>query len=478
LTASGLTLHWTRVARINTYVLLSKVPGQTAKYSVVSGTSSTPPPVPGVTVRYSVRTTAAGSAWSTEQAISYPSPPPAVDTQAAPALSLSGQTLTWNAVAGVNTYVLRRSVSGQADRFSVVSGTSVTPAPVSGATVYYSVRTAVDGSAWSPQVAIVYPAAAPPASRTLPPPASTGFQPALSSGNNPLYDIPGSAKLGAKVVRLTYDITSSASTIEPAIAEYAAKGIRVTLLADFDGYIPTPAEATGLASWARAFGPGGTIWAGRSDGALAVTSIEFGNETSYNYQYSDDSPSGYATRAHSYALRFAEAATAIRAANPAVGLLAQGDSGNAGEAWVQDMFEAVPNLGALVAGWTIHPYGPSWHERLVNLVNQTAAQGAPSTIPIDITEWGLSTDNGRCLSSNFGWNKCMTYQEAGDLLTRTVSEMRQLLGSRMGLFTLYQVRDQKLTGSSSEMEGYFGALQHELQPKGAFTQAVEALMAA
>jgi hypothetical protein len=477
LTVAGFTLHWTRVARINTYVLLSNVPGRAVRYSVVSGTSVTPPPVPGVTVRYSVRTTANGSAWSAEQAISYPSPPTTLDTQAAPALSVSGQTLSWSTVANVNTYVLRRSVSGQVDRFSVVSGTSVTPAPVSGTTVRYSVRTAVEGSAWSSQVAIVYPAAAPPASRTLPEPASAGFQPGVTSGSDQLYDIPGAAKLGAKVVRLAFPINESVRSIEPVIAEYAAKGIRVAPMADFDSYFPTPAETTGLALWAKAFGPGGTFWAGRSNSGLAITSIEFGNETSYSYQYPDDSPSGYAARAQSYALRFAEAATAVRAANPGVGLLAQGDSGNAGPAWVQDMFKAVPDLGGLVAGWTIHPYGPEWHERLVNLVNQTAAQGAPATIPIDITEWGISSDNGRCLSANFGWNKCMTYQEAGDALTRSVSEMRQLLGGRLGHFTLYQVRDQKLTGSSSDIEAYFGALQHELQPKGAFTQAVEALMA-
>lgn len=476
LTVSGLTLSWTRVANINTYVLLSKVPGQTAKYSVVSGTSVTPPPVPGLTVRYSVRTTTNRSAWSTEQAITYPSTPP-TNTQAAPTLAVSGQTLTWSAVANVNTYVLRRSISGQADRFSVVSGNSVTPAALSGVTVFYSVRTAVDGSAWSPQVSIVYPAAAPPPSRTVPEGTSAGFQPGLTSGSDALYDPPGAAKLGARVVRIGFAITASVKSIEPVIAMYAAKGIRVVLLADFDSSMPNPAEATSLATWAGAFGPGGTFWAGHSNGGLAVTSIEFGNETSYSYQYPDDTPSGYASRAQAYAVSFAVAATAIRASNPGVGLLAQGDSGNAGPAWVQNMFKAVPDLGQLVVGWTIHPYGPGWHERLVNLVNQTAAQGAPSTIPIDMTEWGLSTDNGRCLTANFGWNKCMTYQEAGDVLTRTVSEMRQLLGSRMGLFMLYQVRDQRLTGASTDIEGYFGALQHELQPKGAFTQAVEALMA-
>jgi hypothetical protein len=303
------------------------------------------------------------------------------------------------------------------------------------------------------------------------------FQPGLNSGSDPTYDIPGAAQLGAKVVRLDFSISETATQIEPLIAAYAAVGIRVAPLADFHSSMPTPAEAKDLATWVSAFGPGGTFWADRTDGQLAIQTIEFGNETSYAYQYSNDTPAGYASRAQTYALRFAEAATAIKAANPGVGLLAQADAGNAGGLWVENMFKAVPDLASMVAGWTIHPYGTSWRARLEELVAQTAAQGAPSTIPIDITEWGLSTDNGRCLSENFGWNPCMTYQEASEVLSRTVSEMRAMLGGRLDMFMLYQVRDQTLTGASSEREAYFGAVQHELQPKGAYTTAVKTLLA-
>jgi hypothetical protein len=42
-----------------------------------------------------------------------------------------------------------------------VSGNSITPPAVAGATVSYSVRTAVEGSAWAPEVSIVYPRSAP-----------------------------------------------------------------------------------------------------------------------------------------------------------------------------------------------------------------------------------------------------------------------------------------------------------------------------
>ncbi|MGA9313704.1 MAG: hypothetical protein WBV77_03640 [Solirubrobacteraceae bacterium] len=307
---------------------------------------------------------------------------------------------------------------------------------------------------------------------------SAVFQPGLNSGSDPTYDIPGAAQLGAKLVRIAFDIDETPQQMETVISEYAAKGIQVEPMASFYGKLPTPAEAQNLASWANAFGPGGTFWTHRSGTLEPIQSIEFGNETSYSYQYSNDTVAGYASRAQTYALRFAEAVSAIRSTNPSVGLLAQGDAGNANSAWVENMFKAVPNLGGLVAGWTIHPYGPEWRDRLETLIQQTAAQGAPSTIPIDVTEWGLSSDNGHCLTENYGWNACMSYQEAGEALSETVSEMRQMLGSRLDMFMLYQVRDQEATGASNQRESYFGALQHELQPKGAYTTAVKSLLSA
>jgi hypothetical protein len=307
---------------------------------------------------------------------------------------------------------------------------------------------------------------------------STGFQPGLNSGSDPTYDIPGAVQLGTKLVRIAFDISETPQQMETVIAEYAGKGIQVEPMASFYGKLPTPAEAQNLAGWAKAFGPNGSFWTHRSGTPEPIQSIEFGNETSYSYQYSDDTVAGYASRAQTYALRFAEAVSAIRSTNPNVGLLAQGDAGNANSAWVENMFKAVPNLGGLVAGWTIHPYGPEWRGRLETLISQTSAQGAPSTIPIDITEWGLSSDKGHCLTENYGWNACMSYQEAGEALSETVSEMRQMLGSRLDMFMLYQVRDQEATGAGNQRESYFGALQHELQPKGAYTTAVKSLLSA
>jgi hypothetical protein len=308
---------------------------------------------------------------------------------------------------------------------------------------------------------------------------TTTFQPGINSGSAALWELPGAVKLGAKVVRIGLEINEPMTQIEQIVEGYAAQGIRVAPLAEFNGRLPSPAEAKNLASWAKAFGPGGTFWATHSGGQFAIQTIEFGNETSYNWQYSEseDTAAGYVSRAQSYALRFAEAANAIKATNAGVGLLAQADSGNAGPSWVENMFKAVPDFASLVAGWTVHPYGPQWREKVEEVVSQTTAAGAPSSIPIDITEWGISSDDGACLSGNYGWNPCMNYQEAGEALSRSIAEMREVLHGRLGLFLLYKIRDQKAAGASTYREEYFGALQSELQPKGAFTTAVEQMLA-
>ncbi len=493
--ANGVKLNWNAIERAGGYVVVSAVPGQPYHYEYVKQSSDTPPPVPGQTVAYAVRTAVRNSHWSNIVKISYPAAPPAptptppagppaeeLNLKAAPALHVSGQTLMWNLVANVSAYILETKVPGQPEAFTAVSGTSTTPPAVPGKTVTYSVRTAVDGSAWAPTVTITYPATPAP-KEPAPAPKETsfsvlgsdGFEPGINSGTNP-QDFTGATMLGAKVVRISLAIGAPASALEYAVANYAAKGIRVAPLASFYGRIPTPAEAQNVASWAAEFGPGGTFWAKRSDGNLAIQTIEFGNETSYGYQYGDSAGApSYQARAQTYAVRLREAAEAIGATGIKVGVLAVADdpSGN----WMNGMFQAVPNLGNYVSGWVTHPYGTYGKTKLLGVLAQTAAHGAPSNIPIDITEWGLSTDNGVCVAENYGYNPCMTYAEAAEQLKRSVAEIKTIAGSRLRMFMLYQVRDQQVAGASNEREAFFGLLQHEDQSKGAYTTAAQELLA-
>jgi hypothetical protein len=443
----------------------------------------------------------------------------------APVLAVAGDRLTWTRNPRVDAYVLLRAVAGRAPQYSVIHGTAATPAPIPGATVDYRIRTSAGWSAWSDMQQITYlapatpPAPLPSASKTPAAPApgeafsprapasapaeaetkteveaetetseahsetnpqpaasTSNFQPGLVSGTNMNEDLQGAVLLGAKVVRIGFSIATTTKEMEPVIAGYAAKGIRVQPLAEFYARTPSPTEAQNLASWARAFGPGGTFWASHAGGQLAIEAIEFGNETASEGQYNDrPGEASFQARAETYALRFKEAAGAISATGAHVGLLAQ-DEDTSGD-WINAMYTAVPDLTNYVAGWTIHPYGGEQYnrERLDALITQTAAHGA-SAIPVDITEWGVSTDNGDCVNFNEGFNLCMSYEEAAQVLKSTVTWIRKLLGNRLGDFFLYQVRDQRSAGSSSNCQYFYGVLQHELQPKGAYTTAAQALL--
>jgi hypothetical protein len=512
LSVEGNRLSWTQIGNVQTYVLQRSVPGEAVQYSLVRGTSTTPPPVPGLVVSYALRTDVGGSTWSQSRTISYPSPkhapsapqpgqpetnptppettptppetnptpPERIDTQAAPAIIVSGKQLRWNAAVGVSAYVLATIVPGHPTTYTEVTGTSTTPTAVPGVTVRYSVRTAVNGSVWAPEVAISYPAVPAPPEKTAPAPespASPGgtFEPGIN-GSYETTDVNNAAQLGAKIVRLAFPIGMAAAHFESLVAAYAAKGVRVELLAEFYGTLPTPAEAQNLAGWAKEYGPGGSFWANRSDGQLAVQTIEFGNETSGGYQYGDEpgKPS-FTARAQTYAVRLKESAEAISAGGVKVGLLAVSEDWTGD--WMNGMFSAVPNLGSYITGWISHPYGTGWKTKIEDIIKQAAAHGAPATLPIDVTEWGIATDNGRCLVNNYGLNPCMTYQEAAETMRRTVAEIRALLGSREGLFLIYQGRDQGITGTSNDREMYFGLVQHALQPKGAYTTAAEEVLA-
>jgi hypothetical protein len=323
----------------------------------------------------------------------------------------------------------------------------------------------------------------PPAPRQIILPPVNGFKPGLVGTADHSRSAIAAERLGADVMRLEFDVGTPASALRGSVAAVAGQGVQALLLAGFHGRMPTEAEARNLAGWAAEFGPGGSFWNGRADGHLAVRQIEFGNETSYSYQYGDTwSDQSYKDRAKLYATRFAQARAAIAATGRQVGLLAQADDGGTGSAaWVDSMFDAVPNLAQLVDGWTVHPYGPRgvWEPKLDRLIAQTAANGAPGTIPIDITEYGLSSNNGVALTDNYGWPVNQTFAEAGSALDSTVSGMRAdpAIGPRLRLFMLYSAYDLNASLGPNNRERFFGALADTLADKGAYSAEARELFA-
>ncbi len=303
------------------------------------------------------------------------------------------------------------------------------------------------------------------------------------AGSAELWELPWLQALGARTARLEFEVTAPVSQLAPVVEGYARAGIKPLLLATFTARVPSSAEAQNVGAWAAAFGPEGWFWRGKSFPAgTAVTDIEFGNETNNPYQYGETSErwweaQTFVQRAEEYARRLRDAQIAIAQTGAQVGLLGIADEYGGHSTWDAAMFRAVPDLGERVAGWTAHPYGPNWRTTIDDLLANTEADGAPASVPVYITEWGLSSDNGRCLSDNFGWNPCMTYQEAASTLAENVAAMRARYGGRLRAFYLFQARDQRPTGTSSDREYYFGAMQSNRAPKGAYTTEVQALLA-
>jgi len=318
------------------------------------------------------------------------------------------------------------------------------------------------------------PAPTPPAPAPVP-----GFTLGMVSGPAAAWEagMTDTAGLHPKVVRVPFNLGTSVSSMNKQIAGLAAQGEQAILLAEFPGRIPSTSEAQSLAGWAAAFGPGGTFWQGRSDGNLAVQYIEFGNETNMSYQFGGvSSGPSYIARAQSYGQRARDAADAIHAANPGVGLLAIGDNGGSGTSqWVDGMFSAVPDLKNHIAGWTMHPYGPQsrWQPIMDKVVSDTAKHG-DTTLPFFITEYGISTNNGACLDLNYTWPTCMTYQQAADGMTGSINAMRARYGSRLRDMFIFEQRD--MANDPNGREANFGAIKSDGSQKGVFTTTIRDLL--
>ena len=282
-----------------------------------------------------------------------------------------------------------------------------------------------------------------------------------------------------------FDIDTPTSQMDSIIEDYAKAGVRAELLATFDGSIPSASDIASLAAWAKRYGPNGTFWAQTGlPESLAVTRIEFGNESGANYQYASlaNNPNWYATTtyqqiAEGYGSAYVAAVKAVNAANNGVRVLATADSPGDVPQWLAGMFASTPGFGSYVEGWVLHPYGSNWKTDIDKTLAQAQSLGASNSVPVFITEFGVASDNGSCLSDNFGYNPCMSYAQAASTLNTQIAGMKADLGSRLQELDVYSARDIDNSGASTDREGYFGALQSFGASKGAYTTAVQSFLA-
>jgi hypothetical protein len=384
----------------------------------------------------------------------------------APSLSLSGTTLHWNPV-GSGTYRIQARAEGVETTNAIVEGTTYTPSAQPGVTVSYRVKARGENE-WSNTVTIAWPVEKPtekpPEERPKPP---SSMLTGVNAGTEQL-DLTAVSALHAKVVRIHFP-ASEANV--PWLLEwdkrYAERGVTLQPVALFDGRLLSPSEAKGLVAL---------------DKLPGLKNVELGNETSFGYQYHDGySSSSYKERARLYAVRVKEAAEVL---NPhGIGVLAQAEDGGSGSStWVKEMFAAVPGLSQYVSAWVIHPYTnqhsstqpdtygiPKMERMVANL-----AEEGDTTTPISVTEWGVATDEGRPLDNGTS----LSYAEAGRIAETTIPKLIAAAKRHpIASFLVYQVRDQREHNASNSHEMYFGALTHTDGNKGAYTTAIEKLMA-
>jgi hypothetical protein len=135
----------------------------------------------------------------------------------------------------------------------------------------------------------------------------------------------------------------------------------------------------------------------------------------------------------------------------------------------------VPDLSSRIGGWTLHPYGPKTrYAPIMDRAVSDLAKHGDNSLPFFLTEYGISTNNGVCLDSNYNWPTCMTYQQAGDALRGAVADMHQTYGSRLAQLFIFEQRD--MANTPTGREGNFGAVKTDGSPKGAFFNAIQSLV--
>jgi hypothetical protein len=339
---------------------------------------------------------------------------------AAPVIKVSGETLSWNQIGSVTSYGFVRKSAGLADKYTTIKGMSITPTPIPGATVYYSVRAEVNGAPWAHEVAITYPSAppvvTPPASSVSTPPASSvettgpsggGTSGSGSSGGGAsetgsggsgseaggAVSEPGSEDFGLPFVKgIDANLSGEGNNDPEDITEMRSLGVSWTRedlpwsevepqkgvfnWSSFDrlvkvtkefgisvlpivGYAPSWTSPTNAAAYAE-FVAAAVARYGPGTSAN-IQWWELWNEPYFAYAWSGKTPEPEA-----YARDFAAAAEAAKAVAPGVKLLIAADyqeSAQTGgtspeeKTWVNDMFTAVPSLGKWVSGISVHPYG-------------------------------------------------------------------------------------------------------------------------
>jgi len=297
-------------------------------------------------------------------------------TKQAPKLTVSGQTLRWNAVTGVSSYVFVRKVPGLEAQYTTITGTSTTPATVPGETVHYSVRTNVEGSAWATEVSITYPATAPST-----PPAPV--EPSSSSPSGSSMWI--SVDAGGWGPSVAPDIKGAVNYVRledpTSISGFTAAGLKV--IDDMAGpYNTGGVKALNVNEWvakAVAFVKANP----------QVAAVEVLNEASGSWFWGENADSTENAAAYDRLLKAVHEAFVAEFGSARPLILASYGGPGEEPVWGERLWAANPNVGSYCDGVVVHPYPSSGRGEADR--KQVEQAHANTGKPVYVTEVGWNT---------------------------------------------------------------------------------------
>jgi hypothetical protein len=276
-------------------------------------------------------------------------------------------------------------------------------------------------------------------------------------------------RIGVSADRLEFGPDASWAAIDERYRLALQEGMRVLPVLNVLRQIST-IDVGAFAAWTAAFaaryGPGGTFWAGRPDGSLALSHIEIFNEPYGAWYYQP-------VEAAAFARLYVAAVDAGRRANPATRYLLPVqptiDENGTSRPWTAELWAAEGQIAERVDGLAVHPYGAwspgadplwtYWKTRL--LYDEWNSRGAAR--PMWITEVGQCTAPAA--------PNCVSEAQQAEAVRFYVADARAT--SYIKALFLYTHRDAE--GDAADRENWFGIVRRDLTPKPAFLAYQDAL---
>jgi hypothetical protein len=446
LKVSGTTLTWNAMSGVSSYVLATIRNPTTTRdttYQVVTGTSFTPPAVPGQTVKYGLRANVSGSFWAPEVTISWP------------ALTTTSTSTTSTTTSAQTTTTTSTTTSTSTTTTTSTSSSS----PVSG-NLIVGLNASVSG--WANMSARMDQVASQAAPTWIRQEFDwSQIEPTRGTYNWSTYDT---------FMQLT---AQHAVHVLPTLMD--------TPSWDGPSWNAIPSDPTDYATFVAAvvkrYGPHGSFWTSHPtlDPTYALATYELWNEPYYsNGNNGNYNPATYANLVKA-------ATTAGRAADPTTHYLLAAENqsqlvNSTWVWWVDALYQAVPNLNNYFDGVVVHPYGTDLTNlsyptpgvaydgydqiRRVESIRQEFVNHGASDKPLWLTEIGWPT----CTS---GSTHCTTEAGQATNLTTVFNDARTTWKPYVQAVFVYNYQDNG--SNNTDPENDYGLVNYNGTPKAALT---------